>query len=54
MPTPPQPQAISDQAEEIARQFALLSRVEWVRTLTTCISYGMMAMFLKSADVGDF
>jgi signal transduction histidine kinase/CheY-like chemotaxis protein len=37
---------VSDQAEEIARQFDLLSRVEWVRTITTCISYGMMAMFL--------
>jgi signal transduction histidine kinase len=40
------PAAASDQAEEIARQFALLSRVKWVRTVTTCISYSMMAMFL--------
>jgi signal transduction histidine kinase len=42
----PSPIAVSDQAEEIARQYALLSRVEWVRTVTTCISYGMMALFL--------
>lgn len=40
------PVAVSDQADEIARQFALLSRVEWVRTITTCITYGMMSMFL--------
>ena len=40
------PVAVSDQADEIARQYALLSRVEWVRTITTCITYGMMSMFL--------
>lgn len=46
--TPAPPAALSDQADEIARQFALLSRVEWMRTVTTCISYGMMALFLPA------